>query len=334
MTRLFRLFLTLALALMAHGIAAQDMPSSKDHPAVKRFAGSTIVGYAVRNFERVELQTSTFAEYDLKAQKRVYAKDPLVLEGKLTRLWYEAAGTTTSTELFRNYSNELKAAGFTTLYDSTRDPKATQWTNFLAPFSSSGGADIKNTRSEYIFFAAAEKTIRTGTFQKGDLTVRLVTVEWDAADNTYRTKAGAYAALDVVETKAMQQNMVVVSASEMSKAIASTGKVAIYGIFFDTGKSEVKPESKPSLEQIAALMKSEPATRVHIVGHTDSVGSFESNMGLSKRRADAIIAMLSRDYGVSAPRLTANGVAHLAPVATNATEEGRAKNRRVELVPQ
>jgi OmpA-OmpF porin, OOP family len=99
-------------------------------------------------------------------------------------------------------------------------------------------------------------------------------------------------------------------------------------------KADVKTESKPSLEQIAAYLKNEPNTRLHVVGHTDSVGGFDSNMGLSKRRADAIVSVLTREHGVAAARLVPNGVAHLAPVASNSSEDGRAKNRRVELVPQ
>ena len=103
---------------------------------------------------------------------------------------------------------------------------------------------------------------------------------------------------------------------------------------FDTGKADVKPESKPSLEQIAAFLKAEPAVKLHVVGHTDSVGSFDSNLALSKRRADAVAAVLAKDYGIAANRLVGNGVASLAPVASNSSDEGKAKNRRVELVLQ
>ena len=128
--------------------------------------------------------------------------------------------------------------------------------------------------------------------------------------------------------------MVVVSASDISKSITANGKVAIYGILFDTGKADIKPESKASLDQIAAFLKAEPAIKLHVVGHTDSVGGFDSNLALSQRRADAVAAVLSKNYGIAAVRMVGNGVASLAPVAANSTEEGRAKNRRVELVLQ
>lgn len=126
----------------------------------------------------------------------------------------------------------------------------------------------------------------------------------------------------------------VVSADEMSKSIASSGRVALYGILFDTNKADIKAESKPALEEIAKLLTAEPELKLHVVGHTDNVGGYEANMSLSKRRADAVVAALVKDYGIAAGRLTSNGVAYLAPVAVNTTEDGRAKNRRVELVPQ
>ena len=73
---------------------------------------------------------------------------------------------------------------------------------------------------------------------------------------------------------------------------------------------------------------------MNVVGHTDNIGGYEVNTVLSKRRAEAVAATLVKDFGVSALRLTANGAAYLAPVASNSTEAGRAKNRRVELVPR
>ena len=320
--------------LGAGAAAAQDMPGSKDHPLVKRFGGSTLVGYEVRNFDAVEFQTSTFKEYDLVSGARRSAQPPLQLEGKLTRLWYEAPGPTRSLELYRNYVNELTAAGFTPLYDSTRDTAVGRWNNFMATFSRGKKDFIKNSRTEFVMYSAKVASIRTGTFQKDSTTVRLLAVDWVKDNKVFKAAEGAYIAVDVMETQAMVQNMVVVSASEIGKSLTANGKIAIYGILFDSGKSDVKPESKASLDQIAAFLKGDPAVKLHVVGHTDLVGSFDSNMALSKRRAEAVAAALAKDYGVAANRLVGNGVASLAPVASNSTEEGRAKNRRVELALQ
>lgn len=177
----------LGCAGLISAVLAQDMAGAKDHPAVKRFGGSTIVGYEVRNFDAVEFQTSTFKEFDLGAGVRRYVQPPLQLEGKLTRLWYEAPGDTRALELYRNYVNELSAAGFQALYDSTKDPAAGKWTNFLASFSSSKKDFVKNVRSEYVMYAAEGNTIRTGTFQKDNVTVRLVAIDWPKEDRTYNS---------------------------------------------------------------------------------------------------------------------------------------------------
>lgn len=323
-----------ATGWLAAGASAQDMPGAKDYPGLKRFEGSTIVGYEVRDFDEVDFQTSTFKEFDLKSYKRVYVEPPLRLEGKLTRLWYEAPGSTRALEIYRNYVSELTRSGFETLYDSTKDSQAGQWTNFLANFSSGQKDFIKNNRSAYVMYAGPTADLRTGTFRKGNVAVRLIAISWPKADPIYKSREGAYLAVDIMQTQAMEQKMVVVSADEIDKSITASGKVAIYGIHFDTGKSDIRPESKPSLEQIAAYLKANPKVKLHVVGHTDSVGGFESNLALSRQRASAVVAALARDHGIAAGRLTGNGVASLAPVATNATDEGRAKNRRVELVPQ
>jgi OmpA-OmpF porin, OOP family len=116
--------------------------------------------------------------------------------------------------------------------------------------------------------------------------------------------------------------------------LQADGKIALYGLFFDTGKAEVKAESKPQLDEMAKLLQGQPALKVYIVGHTDSQGGLEANLALSQQRAQAVVAALAGAYKVDAKRLQARGVASLAPVASNANDAGRARNRRVELVIQ
>ncbi|MBV5319640.1 MAG: OmpA family protein [Chlorobium phaeobacteroides] len=330
---LFLLFIVASLPF--RDAVAADLPGSKDHPLLKRFAGSEIVAYQAKRFDEYELQTSTFSRYNFATKKREYLKPPLKPEGRLTRIWYEAAGDYGSLEIYRNYLNELRAKGFVILYDSKKDPAAIGWINYLAPF---GSMDIQTNRSNYIFFAAEKGGICVASAKKsrpeGDVYVQLIAVEWGKNDPVYKAKRGAYIAVDVVETQPMVQKMVTVSADQMTQAITSTGRVSLYGIYFDTNKSDIKPASSPALVEIAKLMKSQPALKLHVVGHTDNVGGYEFNMGLSKRRADAVVASLVRNHGIAPARLAANGVAYLAPVAPNTTEAGRAKNRRVELVPR
>lgn len=139
--------------------------------------------------------------------------------------------------------------------------------------------------------------------------------------------------LHIVEKAGMKQE-VVASADAFSKDIESTGHAAVYGIYFDTGKSAIKPESAAAIGEVAKLLKGHPRLAVHIVGHTDNVGTFESNMKLSQDRANAVVQDLVGKHAIPAARLKAAGVGPLAPVASNDSDDGRAKNRRVELVKQ
>jgi outer membrane protein OmpA-like peptidoglycan-associated protein len=126
----------------------------------------------------------------------------------------------------------------------------------------------------------------------------------------------------------------VADAAALGRDIKSAGHVAVYGINFDTNKALVRPDSKPALDEIAKLLKADPALELKVVGHTDMVGTVEANMALSQARAEAVVQALVGQYGVAAARLKGYGVGPLAPVASNDNDEGRAKNRRVELVKE
>jgi OOP family OmpA-OmpF porin len=137
--------------------------------------------------------------------------------------------------------------------------------------------------------------------------------------------------LHIVERQAMKQD-VTANADAWISDISSAGHATVYGINLDTDKAEIKPESEPALGEIAKLLTSNPTLSVYIVGHTDNAGAYEHNMKLSQERAAAVVAALVGRHGIGASRLMAVGVGPVAPVASNDTDEGRAKNRRVELV--
>ncbi len=332
-----RNFLAWGLSLLSSMALAQDLSGAQDHPSIKRFAGSSIVAYDLKQFDSVDIPTSRFVKFNLSTGKREYAEAPVVAEGRRTRIWYEAPGETSSVEVFRNYAAELTAQGFTTLYDSSKDAQRGKWNGFLNAYGFNK-APLATNRSQFVFTGASMAGINMLSAKRerqGQTTyVQLVTVQWEKPDITYKAQRGAYAALDVVDVGQLVQNMVSVSAADMSKAIASTGRIALYGILFDTAKATLKPESAPALEEIAKLLKSNPNLQLRVVGHTDNQGALDTNIALSKRRAEAVTAALASTHGIAAVRLSAFGVADLAPVASNRAEEGRAKNRRVELVPQ
>ncbi len=144
---------------------------------------------------------------------------------------------------------------------------------------------------------------------------------------------GARIYVHIVEKKAMEQQ-VVADAMAFKNDIMKTGHAAVYGILFDTNKSTIKPESDAAIAEVAKLLTGNPTLKLYVVGHTDSVGAFDANMVLSRDRADAVVKALTTTHGIAAARLKAVGCGQAAPVASNKTEDGRAKNRRVELVEQ
>lgn len=148
-----------------------------------------------------------------------------------------------------------------------------------------------------------------------------------------RCYSGKMYRLNIVEREIMEQE-IVANAEAMGNDINSTGHVSVYGIFFDSGKAEIKPESDAAIEQISKLLLNNASLKLYVVGHTDNVGTIEANMKLSKERADAVVNTLITKYGIPSASLKSYGVASLTPVASNDNEEGRAKNRRVELVKQ
>jgi OOP family OmpA-OmpF porin len=139
--------------------------------------------------------------------------------------------------------------------------------------------------------------------------------------------------LRIIQKEAMTQD-VVADAAALAGDIRSTGHASVYGIYFDTGKSTIKPESAQAIGEIAKLLKADLGLKIFVVGHTDNEGTVEGNIKLSQDRGEAVLQALVRDHGIAAARLRSWGCGLFAPVASNDSEEGRAKNRRVELVKQ
>ena len=148
---------------------------------------------------------------------------------------------------------------------------------------------------------------------------------WYGLDNR-----GSYYDQTIVVEKQMEQE---VTASDLSDQLNKSGHVAVYGIHFDTGKATMQPDSDPVLQQIVQLLNDNPTLKLRVEGHTDNQGPAAANQSLSEKRAKAVVAWLS-SHGAAASRLTAKGFGASKPVADNTSEDGRAKNRRVELAKQ
>ncbi len=312
------------IILISVALHAQDVAGSKDHPLITRYPGS-VIGY----YEEQKFKTYDIAVGPQMGYKKIDAW--LKTEGKFTRIYYIVKGETTLLEVYSNYMSALKKAGFKILAEGIHAERNVKQdvggTTFLRtfyeknPFPASKGIEMSSgsATSGGACYIAAE-------LEKSGHSVYVV-----LGGNQYKAGEKVFL-LDVIEQTVMEDDLIKINAAEMLKGIKADGKIALYGIYFDFDKSELKTESEPALVEIAKLLKDNPALNLYVVGHTDMKGAYDYNKNLSKQRAEAVVNELVKKYGIAASRLAAAGVGPLAPVSTNQTEEGRKLNRRVELV--
>jgi outer membrane protein OmpA-like peptidoglycan-associated protein len=221
-------------------------------------------------------------------------KNCTAVEGKKYKRTYslkEDAQKSSVTQIIRNYANAIKNNGGTVIYEGMPQN---------AECADNNGLNM-----------VVGKAVKDGN----ELWVEVVTL---GGDDYYLT---------VVLKELMKQD---VTASSMFEALNRDGHIALY-INFDTGKSIIRDESKPIIDQIVQMMKSNPDLKIGVEGHTDNVGTPASNKTLSEARAKSVVSGITAQ-GITADRLSPAGFGQDKPIGDNNTEEGRAKNRRVELV--
>jgi outer membrane protein OmpA-like peptidoglycan-associated protein len=158
------------------------------------------------------------------------------------------------------------------------------------------------------------------------------TVDYYVCVVTAKVDGKVVYSLVTIKTKPMDKGMI--SLDNLDDGISTKGHIAVYDIHFDTGKSEIKGESADALKTIAEYLNTHTDKQYLVVGHTDNVGDFGANIKLSTERANAVVNGLIVDYGVNKVQLKPYGVGPVSPVASNSTDKGKAKNRRVEIVEQ
>jgi len=330
----------LAAAFAAPALAADkpvtDLPGAADHPLIKRFTGSWLAGQRVSSWDAAVLPGS--AELS-KADARQY-REPVNLEGKITRTLYIAPRGKSALEVWRNYEQALNAAGFKKRFACERGCADLYFAWWKTSEPNKGMAwakgDVESPNGNRFGLTSAA-SVEDGRMLAGTLgrpgQETHVLLYNSLAANASTGLVATY--LEIVEPKAMETGQVTVDPAALQAGLAAEGRVTLTGLFFDTGKTALKPESKAQLDAMAELLKSQPALKAWIVGHTDNVGGFEANEKLSLARAQAVVAALTAaPYQVDGRRLVAKGLASLAPVAGNGDDAGKARNRRVELVAQ
>src|SRR5450432_3878036 len=319
------MFRTLGLLLaFAAFVSAADLAGSKDPQGMKRYEGSEIIGYREPKFDEYVLPLSAPEEQNPPKYTR-----SLPVEGQISRYTYIAPAGRTATELLRNYKLEFQRLGLDTLYEKKAGERG--WFGpTLDKIAEEDGL------SQILAYNEADERVLVGKSKAAKPTYYMVFV------TSYRDglipdrlasviqKGRALAEMVVVAPEVLEQKMTFVNADEMKRQMHDTGKVALYGILFATDKDVVKPESQQTIAEIVKLLRSDVALKIHVVGHTDNQGKPEYNLDLSRRRAASAVRALVA-LGIAGDRLDSFGAGVYAPIASNETEEGRTKNRRVEL---
>jgi len=331
-------------------IPSTDIKGAKDLPYIGRYEGAKIVAYQHKKFDRFTLPLAALKAVEGKrdGHNNIFfsPEKSKMLEGEHIRLVYIIPAERTPLEVLKNYEDEITSKGGKILFECDKnecggDPDRA---------CEGGGGDMSLS-----MFMQSEEDVNAynEAFSNGycALTSRINDQHYFSAELpeqnaflsvlTYRVSNDSFckafnnrtvAVIDALQVKQREQKIVVIKADEMNKKIQSEGKIALYGIFFDTDKAVIKEKSKPTLDEIAKMLKANPQENILVVGHTDNAGSFTYNQKLSEKRAKAVVKVLIDNYGISAKRLQATGVSYACPAASNRTEEGKAKNRRVVLV--
>lgn len=298
-------------AAYAGSTAAPVEPLSADDKAEDNAMLPRYPGAKIYNHKKIDTETVKIP-FAINATE----KTPLQLIGDLTKHTYTIENVSTL-KVYENYKAALTNAGFNFISQCELDQCGTeQQINDVGDQLSLAGDVYNWYRKPY--YLLAKKSLPTG-----NVYIALFI-------GGYESQVGVQQV--IVQEKTVQTGLVNVNADSLKQQIDAEGKALIYGIYFDTGKAEIKAESKPTLDAIAELLTRNPDLLLYVVGHTDDTGDGAANVTLSKQRADSVVAALIKDYQVASSRLQAQGVGPYAPAGNNTSDAGKQKNRRVELV--
>jgi outer membrane protein OmpA-like peptidoglycan-associated protein len=306
----------LVAATGAAGAAPTEPKGSADVPWAGRYAESHIVTFDASAFDEARF---------LNRRPAGATRDPadfLPLQGRRTRIVYQAPKGRSSLEVMRNFEHKLEGDGFTAAFGCQAETCGVSAGQLVGL---AFGPEVNGTMSFGAGFYRAPRYALFRRSQAGADQAVAIYVGESPSD-------GPRVAVLALEVKAMQTDRIVVpTATQMRQSLDDRGRIALYGILFDTGQATLKAESQPTLEQIVGLLRANPDLALIVTGHTDSQGDFATNLKLSELRAAAVVGALTR-AGVAPSRLTPFGAGMAAPTARNDDEAGRANNRRVELV--
>jgi OOP family OmpA-OmpF porin len=296
MTNLARLaLLTACFASLVPGPSAadDDFDGCKDHPLFSRMPNHYIYGCDHSQFE---MRRFPVGPMNTEGKAKLHE-----VEGEFWSIQYiikEGATRASGLQIQRNFQNAAKKAG------GSVEGTYPEWCTYELDASFREGNSCTN-------YGTTLKLAKAGKEYWAFVNA--------VPDEGYK--------LYILAVGAMQQD---VSVNELVDKLNKDGFLTLY-VNFDTGKATIKADSDKTLDDAAAALKAAPSLKIEVGGHTDNVGAPQANEKLSAERAQAVLAALTK-RGVAASRLTAKGYGQSSPIADNRSEDGRAKNRRVELV--
>ena len=311
-----RLLMLIGSTACAFSVLAADIPGAKDPPDMRRYTGSELIGYRAPKFDEFVIPTGPPTSF----APAVYEKS-MKTEGLVSRYTYIAPAGRTPSEMLRNYKLEFQRLGLATIYEKAAGEKG--WfgptLDPIAEEDQLGQILAYNEKQERVLVGKSKAVKPTyyflfvSAYADGVIPERLQgTVAKDRA----------LAELIIVSPQQLQENMSFVSADDMSKALADSGKVVLYGIYFDSDRDQIRNDSDPLLKEIAKLLSTDPRLNIRVVGHTDNQGKPEYNLDLSRRRAASVVRELTSKYSIPPNRLESFGCGLYAPVASNDSEDG------------
>ncbi len=311
----------------------QDLPGSRDPPGIPRFGDSIIIGFWHGERDGSQLPAGRWDE----SRERPFWEDSIELEGRRTRLVYLAPVDASSREVMSHYQARLEGLGYEALFQCAGFQECGEGVADFYADEVHGRRRTDGHLLKYVYSSNSvqEPRIHVGRLQRSegdDYVFVFAAFQDNYADSQAGNRVAVF--LEQMVVTPTDAPMGPLDADELARRITEEGRVALHGIQFDPGRSSLGGESRKQLEQLARMLSERPDLEVYIVGHTDNAGGLEYTMSLSRRRAEEVVDTLIRSYGILGERLTPMGVGCLVPLASNATAAGRARNRRLEMVPK
>jgi len=316
------LFALIAILFSANLFAQRtsDIEDSKDYPMVSRYKDAIIEYYKEFDWDTYKIPLSKVDQFS-----DVHFPKTLDVEGKIIRIQYSVNPENTPVLIFKNYKDAFTKAGYKILFEGVGDHElGNNPHEFCWYFYGEDGLNLKRFGAAYNPAGTKHAYIVAQT-KKDDKNIYIVIYISNFSDATIITQ-------DIIEEDTPEIGLV--TAELIDKGISESGHIALNGVYFDTGRSSIRSESKEALKNIAQYLKNHPNRKFLIVGHTDNTGNMEANFKLSLDRAQAVMNELIQNFNIDPTQLKAFGNGSTSPVASNATEAGRTKNRRVEIVKQ